>query len=48
MGEGILQPCSRKRKVRNDEHSIGEVEEGSIDVLGAHHGISLVTSKHEI
>ncbi|KAL0550358.1 hypothetical protein IC582_014866 [Cucumis melo] len=44
MGGGILQPCSRKRKVRDDEHSIGEVDEGSIDVLGAHPGIPLVTS----
>ncbi|TYK19496.1 ribosomal RNA small subunit methyltransferase NEP1-like [Cucumis melo var. makuwa] len=44
MGGGILQPCSRKRKVRDDEHSFGEVDEGSIDVLGAHPGIPLVTS----
>ena len=44
MGGGILQPCSRKWKVRDDECSICEVEEGSTYVLGAHRSISLVTS----
>ncbi|XP_038891590.1 uncharacterized protein LOC120080981 [Benincasa hispida] len=44
MGREILQPCSRERKVRDDEHSISKVEEEAIDILGAHPCISLVTS----
>ncbi|XP_022150056.1 ribosomal RNA small subunit methyltransferase NEP1-like [Momordica charantia] len=48
MGTQILQPCSRKRKVRDGHHNIDEVEGHCMDVLSELPGIPMVPSNQNM